>query len=346
MGAPATSPATDRVATLDILKALAICLVVFGHVVQGFDRLEIVRQGDALDTLQDWAYRFHMHAFFFASGCALALRPPASFTALLARRAGTLYWPHLVWSAIYYGVAVIFVRYYNSPMEDPGDVDRHLIEIVTGQKSWFLVTLFVVTLAAWPLLARARFLALAIALALAMLPLFGEWQVPHYFQRFAVFLALGFVAVDVVRRTEARSSALVLAAAGVTLLAVVLAATTTTLAGAGLRLWDLLYGCLGVAGLLAVSAAFARTSLMPVLSWMGNASLAIFLMHPLATGAARIATLKLLPHDAFLQVGLVTLAGIALPALAYAIALRMGMNWLFAFPRRQPQGSYPASPAL
>ena len=133
---------------------------------------------------------------------------------------------------------------------------------------------------------------------------------------------------------------------GVTLLAGVLAATTTALAGAGLRLWDLLYGCLGVAGLLAVSAAFARTSLMPVLSWMGNASLAIFLMHPLATGAARIATLKLLPHDAFLQVGPVTLAGIALPALAYAIALRMGMNWLFAFPRRQPQGSYPASPAL
>ncbi|MGE0658975.1 MAG: acyltransferase family protein [Reyranellaceae bacterium] len=347
MAEPENSPAVDRVAMLDILKALAICLVVFGHVVQGFGRLEIVHEGNALDALQGWVYRFHMHSFFFASGCALALRPPESFTALLARRACTLYWPHLVWSAIYYAVAVIFVRYYNSPMEDPGDIGRHVLEIVTGQKSWFLVTLFVVTLAAWPLLKRARFLTLAIALALAALPLFGGWQVPHYFQRFAVFLVLGFAAVDLVRRTEARSSTVALAAAGVTLLAAILPATPpSSLAGTGLRLWDLMSGCLGVAGLLAVAAALSRTALMSVLSWLGNASLAIFLMHPLASGAARIATLKLLPHDGFLQVGIVTFAGIALPALAYAVALRLGMNWLFAFPRRRPQASYPASPAL
>ncbi len=336
MNQAASAPTGDRLVTLDVLKALAICLVVFGHVVQGLDRMEIVQRGDVFDALQDWVYRFHMHAFFFASGCVLALRPPPDFASLARRRAGTLYWPHLVWSAIYYAIAVVFARYYNSPMEDPADVPRHLIEILTGQKSWFLVTLFVVTVVAWPILARNRLAALTIALALALIPLLGYWQVPHYFQRFMLFLVLGFIAVGLVRRTEAISSTLTLLAAGMALLAALLPATPpSSLTGVGLRAWDILFGCLGVAGLLAISGALGRTRLAPALSWLGGASLAIFLMHPLATGVARIATLKLLPSDAaFAHVAMITLAGIALPALGYAVALRLGMGWLFAWPRR------------
>ena len=38
---------------------------------------------------------------------------------------------------------------YNSPIQEPGNIGRHLIDMAIGQKSWFLMSLFLVSVGAY-----------------------------------------------------------------------------------------------------------------------------------------------------------------------------------------------------
>lgn len=331
------TPATDRIVALDILKAVAICLMVMGHVVQGLEASQIAPREGWMHEFNAIVYRFHMHAFFFASGAVMALRPLPPFRSLLTRRLGALYYPHVLWGAIYYAIAVLFVRFYNSPIDDPGNVPRHVFEILIGQKSWFLPTLLAVTLLAWPLLRRARPLALLIALALALWPLQSGLQVADYFVRFAIFFVAGYLAIGIVLRITDRLPAIVLGATGAALLGVLVLTGAAGGSGIAIRLHDLVFGMVGVIALWALCSALGRAgTIANTLAWLGNASLAIFLLHPLATGATRALLLRALPQaEPWLYLLVISLAGIALPALAYALAPRLKMQWLFAWPTRR-----------
>jgi len=54
-----------RVEQIDVLRGLAIVLVVFGHVTQGLRRIGKIETDGTFDFLgNDWVYLFHMPAFF------------------------------------------------------------------------------------------------------------------------------------------------------------------------------------------------------------------------------------------------------------------------------------------
>jgi fucose 4-O-acetylase-like acetyltransferase len=339
---PATADSHGRVRALDILKAIAISLMVIGHVIQGLTAAQVMSAEDPVTAFNHFVYRFHMHAFFFASGAVMALHQPPEFRALVGRRAATLYYPHVLWGAFYYVVAVVFVGYYNTPIQDPGDISRHAIEILAGQKSWFLPTLFAVTVLIWPLLRRLPAATLLVALGLALWPLQADSQVVFHFPRFAVFFVAGYLAIDGLLRLTERLCPIHLCMIGGLLVGVLLLPQPFTPQGIAARLQDMAFGLVGVLALWAFSATLAHgPKLAAGLGWLGGASLAMFLLHPLASGAVRAILLAAWPQASpLLLVALISAAGIGLPALAFAVANRLKLRWLFVWPfapRRRDQ---------
>ena len=86
-----TVSGTKRIRSIDLMKALAMALVILGHI------------NFANAALKPWIYAFHMPAFFFASGL-VAKDGPADGAALgrrLWKRAQALLFPYALWALIY-----------------------------------------------------------------------------------------------------------------------------------------------------------------------------------------------------------------------------------------------------
>lgn len=326
----------ERVVVLDIVKGIAICLMVLGHVTQGLAHMDIVASGSWLAALDNFVYRFHMNAFFFAAGAVLALRPPTSFPAMAKQRLRTLYYPHVVWGVVAYIVAVLFVRYFNSPIEEPGNVGRHVFEIATGQKSWFLVTLLLASVLIYPVMRWNALLAVAGALTLILIP--TDITLLGYLFRLTVFLVLGFVTIRPVLAIGNALPPVVCLAIALALFAVV--AILPDSPGSTEYLlppYRFLLGVLGTVALCALS--FAVVKLRGISTFFiaaGLASLAIFLLHSFATGAARTILLRIAPSlPAELATAALTAISIAMPMAVYFAVQRLGWTWVFAWPTRK-----------
>jgi fucose 4-O-acetylase-like acetyltransferase len=337
-----TARPAGRVVVLDVMKGLAICLVVLGHVTQGLQHMNIVTPDSVLAAIDDFVYRFHMHAFFFAAGAVLALHRPTGFAALVGQRLRTLYYPHVLWGAVFYFIAVVFVRYFNSPIEDPGNVGRHVMEILTGQQSWFLVTLLVATVLVYPIMQWNVALAVLFTVVLALIALQTDVQVLGYLFRLSVFLVIGYASVARIVALGERLHPSIAALGAAALFAILaLCPEHPAIAAWLLPLYRFVLGLIGTAGLCALSFAVAS------LAWprsffaaAGFASLAIFLLHSIVTGAARVVLLRIAPSlSAGIATALLTLAGILAPLLAYYLVKRLRWDWLFAWPGLKRHGS-------
>ncbi|MGE0153702.1 MAG: acyltransferase family protein [Reyranellaceae bacterium] len=320
----------DRVVALDIVKAIAICLLVLGHVIEGLGHRGLIDSTSFLPAFQDWLRGFRMPSFFFAAGAVIGLRPlpPAGY--FLRHRLATLAWPHLLWGTIALAVAIVFARYYNSPIQDPGNLGRHLVDMATGQRSWFLAALFVVSLGGYALFRIDARLALAVGLLLCLLPIDSPWRVVSRSADYAVFFALGYGGIELLLRITAAVPfrLLWLLAPAVFALSVVLHLILPPFSHpywGGVSL--LAQGLAGAAGVWCLSTLIAAGSgLRRVLATLGTASLAIFVMHPMAIGAAREILLPLLRHAPPIVPTLaIAVAGIALPAFAYYLLKRTGL---------------------
>lgn len=118
---------STRIAFLDVAKALAIVLVVWGHLIQ-------------LTTINYWnnavfsfIYSFHMPLFFLLSGMFVDKLFPLSFFEALRKRAFQLLLPALVLSFSIYLVEIL--------LGERGITLRNVINVVE-RIPWFCATLF------------------------------------------------------------------------------------------------------------------------------------------------------------------------------------------------------------
>lgn len=114
-----------RIEYIDIAKALAIFLVVYGHTV-GFETLS-----------KAVVYSFHMPLFFVLSGMLLK---PSPVAALMRKKAGVILWPYLLWGLIYCSFSfgnMLFVFYGSWEM---------LIRAGSLSSLWFLPVLYLASL--------------------------------------------------------------------------------------------------------------------------------------------------------------------------------------------------------
>ena len=123
--------------TLDIAKAICICLMVIGH-------------SGCPEYISNFVYMFHMPCFFFISGWLLKPKYISNLKEGIIKKAKGTYWPFVKWSIIFLAFHNIFAFlniYDNNYTLHEFGIKSLRILTLTGSESllggfWFLISLF------------------------------------------------------------------------------------------------------------------------------------------------------------------------------------------------------------
>lgn len=316
MPPPAKSTPHNRLAWLDYAKAIGIVLVVFGHASRSIGRTSGLVWSDSLQELDAVIYAFHMPLFFLVAGYVAGLQKgqaTASFAKLL-------WWgvavPYFVWSAIWIGLKALLPDAANVPL-DISALGNILWQPV--EHFWFLYHLFFIR-AGWFIANRIKgagealpmALVLASAAASAILLTVApelHW-VAGFLKNFAIY-GIGLAWLPMLLKVWGETPSIRLV-----LLGGALCLWGFALGGAAANFWPALGGSFAVVG-LAKALPKPDAITWRTFAYLGEASLAIYVMHLLVAAAMRAALAKtgLLSETALLVTA--TIAGLALPAFAY-----------------------------
>ena len=120
----------NRVKYIDILRAIAIILVIAGH----------IPYADFSADFHKWVYAFHIPLFFFVSGISLSFinYSKTNFKELLSKRFHRIYLPYLVWGIL---LAIPNFSLWTIPKILYGT--HKSLASVTNSSLWFLPVLFI-----------------------------------------------------------------------------------------------------------------------------------------------------------------------------------------------------------
>jgi len=319
----------SRVETVDIVKGIAVYLMVLGHTAQG-----MWHRGwwvtPAAGYFLRFLYSFHMAAFFFVSGLfalqSLDRRGPSLF---LMDKLRTLLYPYLLWALLNHFIEPFTDRYRVSGVHD-WPLFFHLVW--TGQVSWFLITLFtcmMLVLATWKLTPPIRF-----ALALAMATFAPNTGIIWIDRPAAVFplIAAGIWVGLSIRRLERfgwiqailTSAALFLFQAYLNWRWPVFSPIEAVYAGLN-----------GAAALVFFSRALDLSPLSKTIAWFGRGSLAVFLISSYFQGIGREFVLRVFHTTALWpQLFVPSFCALIFPALFWHLCARFpALNWFLFWPR-------------
>ncbi len=325
---PITSGTRSNI--VDIVKGIAIILMAYGHTAQGMMHREWWRGSIAVFS-DTFVYSFHMPAFFFIAGLfvmsSIAKRGGGKF---VTDKVKTILYPYFIFAAI--GVFIEpMVRHFKQA-EPAFDLKTVVLNIVSGRANWFLSVLFLsmmVALITSRMPAWLRFLA---ATPLGFIPGFGSQTLSLFLREFC-FVAAGMcVGIRIYQLERLRT----LLALGVLVIIAALQVVTVYLYGPAV-LWQWPYvvlGLTGTVGLFFLAKLLNNSPSGELLAWVGRASLAIFLISPLAQGGTRLLLLAVFHTQEFwLQLLLPTFFAVLLPAIIWHQQDRWGIGWLFRWSR-------------
>jgi fucose 4-O-acetylase-like acetyltransferase len=321
---PAAHP---RSAALDVARGVGIVLVVWGHAIIGVQgALGSAPPGRfALTAI----YAVHMPLFFFLSGLlsrSATAEPAGDFALRMATR---IVYPYLLWGAVILALHHAMSDFTNSRVDS---LDLRTLLYRPPAVLWFLYVLFGCFLLARALrgLATAPRLALGVALCVAGC-LLDAWLLAHL--RFVGIFMIA-TAVEPSRLPALLADRRVRALAALGLaggLGFALAAAAAPLQGYpadGLRYLPASAG--GIVLVLAASRHLpARTARL--LAYFGTRTMPIFVTHILILAAVRILLVGAGWTDATLLVAVATPLALALPALAFDQAERLGLARAFGW---------------
>lgn len=312
---------------VDIVKGIAIILVVYGHTSQGMSHRGWWVTPRAYFS-QRFIYSFHMPAFFFIAGLfvmgSIAKRGGSRFA---MDKMKTILYPYVLFAVIGAGIAPLVERFRSGA--HPFAWKNFLLTIVDGEASWFLFVLFVCLMIALLTVRVPHWLRFAVAVAVGMTPAFGPPLTNQVLREFC-FVALGmWVGTRIYRLDRVRVGT---AAAGFVALAAFQFAMIS-LFGAATR-WSYIWlGLTGTAGLFLLARALDKSAIGNALGWLGRASLAIFLLSEFGQGAGREILLRVFhTKELWLQLLVPTLLATVLPAILWYRQDRWHLRWLFQWP--------------
>jgi fucose 4-O-acetylase-like acetyltransferase len=324
---PITSGTRSNI--VDIVKGIAIALVVYGHTAQGM----IHRKwwvGPGAIFSDDFIYSFHMPAFFFVSGLfvmgSLAKRGSRQFAIDKVR---TILYPYLLFAIINVAIEPLIGRFKSGTT--PFHWNTFLLSVADGEASWFLFVLFLCLMLALMTARVPAWLRFLTAVLAGLLPPHGPFFVNQLLREFS-FLAAGmWVGTHIYRVERMRAAPVVL---GFVVLAAFQTAMTYVLGPAALWQWTyILLGLTGTAGLFLLAKLLDKHRVGDGIAWIGRASLAVFLLSAFAQGAMREVLLRVFhTREFWLQLLLPTLFAIVLPAIAWHQQDRWRIGWLFRWP--------------
>lgn len=325
---------------VDYAKGIAILLVVYRHMLGGYEDAGIVIN-DYLTLAQQSVYNFRMPLFFILSGIfvrkSMARRSTQQF---VIYKLNTIMYPYLVWVTIQLSVQVLFSQHTNHPKQL-----SDFIYIVYAPRSldqfWFLYTIFNITIVYALLHTYAQLKPvgqLVVAAVFYYLSTLAVVQTISLLQdtlQFYLYFALGSFSADALLDDKKRpffSSPWLLTG----LLPLFLLSQWYWVQHQDLRAAQpLLFAAIAIVGsafTLSVSFVLGKAQVAGFLKIIGKHSLYIYILHVLAIGFTRMVLLSILGiTNAAVLLPLSMVAGVMFPIIFYQASLRYGLWFLFSF---------------
>lgn len=354
----------DRIAWLDLARAMSIVLVVIYHVAVGGAGHGLFGARDTFIT-ELWLHGnlalvpLRMPLFFMVSGVLAAGALQRPWKAVVRPRIYDLLWPYLLWSMIW--AATAWPRY--AP-DAPGEffVGEITGLLMVGSPYWFIAALPIFFVATRLGRARPRLLIALALIAYAAAPViqgvlraseapgdlvYGVFKLTDN----ALWFALGFAARAWILRIGSRPRPLI---GGVLLLVfwvlalTVLRADLSVGTARALELGATVSGLVACAALLPLAAKWA--ALARAGNYLGSRTLVIYLVHPVVINLVVLAWRDSGAEGALggtardvLMVPVVTVLAIGAAVAVQATVDRFGPGWLLKAPRRREVGRHETS---
>jgi fucose 4-O-acetylase-like acetyltransferase len=324
---PITSGTRSNI--VDIVKGIAIMLVVYGHTAQGMiHRKWWVGLGATFSD--EFVYSFHMPVFFFVAGLfvmgSLAKRGSLHFA---IDKMKTILYPYVLFAIISAILEPLIGRFKSATL--PFHWNAFLLSVVDGDVSWFLFVLFFCLMLALITARLPAWLRFLVAVLAGLLPPYGPWFVGQILHEFCFVAAGMWVGTRIYRLERMRAASAVL---GFVVLAAFQIAMVKVLGSAALWQWIyIVLGLTGTAGLFLLAKLLDDYEIGDGIAWIGRASLGVFLLSAFAQGATREVLLRIFHTQEFwLQLLLPTLFATLLPAIVWHQQDRWRVGWLFRWP--------------
>jgi fucose 4-O-acetylase-like acetyltransferase len=324
---PITSGVRSNI--VDIVKGIAIVLVVYGHTAQGMIHRGWWGGPGAVfsDVL---IYSFHMPAFFFVAGLfvmsSVAKRGSKRFA---VDKLKTILYPYFLFAVLSVPMEPLIGRFKSAT--SPFHWNSFLRQVTEGEASWFLFVLFICLMLALMTAWAPAWMRLAAAALAGLTPAFGPPFIGQVMREFC-FLAAGMLVGTHIYRLER-----IRAATAAWCFAVLAAFQVVMIYIYGeSALWRWIYivlGLTGTAGLFLLAKLLDKRLCGDWVAWAGRASLGVFLLSPFAQGATREVLLRVChTREFWLQLLLPTLFATLLPAIVWHQQSRWRLDWLFRWP--------------
>jgi fucose 4-O-acetylase-like acetyltransferase len=324
-----------RLEWIDYTKGFAITLVVIGHTVGGLSNANLPHP-EAYDVATAAIYTFHMPLFFFISGY-LSRNILTQTTGNFAKSTViSIVVPYIIWSVVF-----ILINVTSSAATNQlklVDVERILLPQTAVSVYWFFYCMFLVRLAYF-LIGKARStLVIPLAACFFVMYLFdflvqqfspamtaGEFA-EGFFQKMLMggaFFGAGLIAALKTNVFDLTVSPRLLGIWFAGWIAVTIAIVQRP----GLVALAPFAACLGVACFvsLAYNNDVKGHIKIPLLSFIGKASIAIYVSHVIAAAATRVVLIKFGVTDGSIHVLLGTASGIFFPSCLFIMANFLGV---------------------
>lgn len=312
-------------------------LVVYGHIEGGLQAAHAIADDSIFAALRDWVYLFHIPAFFFLSGLfaqKICDRPLLEF---LRNRARVLLYPYLLWTAV-----VLASQFAVSSMVNTPPSPSRALECLWkpyGVGLWFLYALFLASLLFWCLrhLRIPPVASLVIGTALFLLAFrdgLGPWYILNEAMRHAIYFIVGGCYPGLVSAPLQFARRRRLMAVSVVLFTLM---TLSWIAHSDpIGFLKLGRAFLGIAAVVCLAMALARTTTGRFWTLLGASSLEIYLAHPLWGTAARGVLIRLGVHSPLVFVVSGVFFGVAGSYATAVLCQRFNFPYLFRWPVKRP----------
>lgn len=326
-GQGAEQHSRNRSAWIDVARGIGIFLVVLAHAERGIVKANMAPPTTISLMMDETIYAFHMPLFFLLAGLHVGRGMRAGRAPFVRDKLVTIVWPYFLWSVIYI-VTSMAVGVVNTPfgLSDLSDIAWQPVA-----HFWFLYALFLCHLMAaalWP----NRWMIIAATLSLILFWVAGSFagiltQTAQMFPFFAIGLLAGPSLGG--QEDRLRGTKPLLAIGGFLLLIFIRffldRPPTSSWAFAPLFYMAAIGGIAGVIGLSFIIGERAGW-----LRRIGQASMAIFVIHTFFTAGLRIAFMQSgVKIDHLLLLALSCICAIAGPWLIYELLGRRDFNTAF-----------------
>lgn len=324
----AISKPAERSLTVDVVKGIAISLMVLGHTNQGIMHRGWYKSDFGL-RLGAFIYSFHMPAFFFVSGIFICSSlQKRGWKRFVSNKVSTILYPYFLWSVF---ASILFRLLQRWMLEPVLPFRQTVLSILSGNMLWFLAALFSCVMIA-ALLHRLPLWLPFIAFVLAghYWHDIGVVWIDRMLKEMPFVIAGMWVGLKYEKLLKVPAALSVLGAAligwGIYL------ATPAPVNASQWRFVPL--GLLGTLMLFLLAHSLGKSMSARALAWVGVASLGVYLLAQYGQGAGRLLLQVLHLRQPALQLIVPTIIAIVSSAWLYQKRERLHIGWMFMWPSR------------